>query len=185
MKNEKKTSSDVETSKFLSFVLRHKPEAIGLSLESDGWADIETLLRLAAEHGTPIVREDLLRVVDQSDKKRFTLSPDGLRIRAAQGHSTTQVDIAFTPVTPPEMLFHGTAQRFVESIRNKGLVAGDRQYVHLSHDAQTAETVGKRHGKAVVLTVRSGDMARDGLLFYRSDNGVWLTRDVPARYLDE
>ena len=185
MKNEKKPASDVETSKFLSFVLRHKPEAIGLSLDGEGWAEVDILLRLAAEHGTMVAREDLLRVVEQNDKKRFTLSADGLRIRAAQGHSTAQVDITFTPATPPEILFHGTAGRFMDSIRDKGLLAGDRQYVHLSKDAETAETVGKRHGKAVVLTVRAGDMARDGLLFYLSDNDVWLTREVPSRYLDE
>lgn len=179
----KTRKSDVETSKFLSYVLRHKPESIGLCLDSEGWAEIAALLRLAAMQGNDIPYEQLLRVVAQSDKKRFTLSADGLRIRAAQGHSTDQVAIGYTPRTPPEILFHGTAERFLESIRSSGLVPGDRQHVHLSSDQTTATAVGKRHGKPVVLAIRAATMVQDGFLFYLSENGVWLTRNVPAKYI--
>ena len=185
MKNEKADKSSTEISKFLSYVLRHKPEDIGLSLDKEGWADIVELLRLATKHGAPVTRERLDQVVAESDKKRFALSPDGLRIRAVQGHSTRSVDISFEPLTPPPKLHHGTAQRFLHSIHEQGLVPGERQYVHLSADRNTAFPVGQRHGKAVVLTVNAAAMARDGLLFYLSENDVWLTRAVPAKYLEE
>lgn len=184
-KAPKASKADVELSKFLSYVLRHAPESIGLRLDAQGWADLDELIARAAEHGRRISRERILSVAASSDKKRFGLSQDGRRIRAVQGHSTSEVDISFTPRTPPDTLFHGTAQRFVESIRNKGLVPGQRQYVHLSPDYQTAVAVGGRHGKPVVLTVQAGAMAGDGFLFYLSENGVWLTKEVPARYLEE
>ena len=182
----KKTNAfrDVELSKFLSFVLRHKPEAIGLRLDGEGWVDIQTLLSLAAEHGNIISPEQLEKVVAESDKKRFTISEDGLKIRAAQGHSTKQVDIGFSPKTPPDTLFHGTADRFMNSIRNKGLVPGERQYVHLSSDHETAISVGTRHGNPVVLSINTLQMVKDGFLFYLSDNNVWLTKHVPPEYLD-
>ena len=183
MHKNKTPDTDVEISKFLSYILRHKPEAIGLCLDSEGWAQIDTLLRLATAHGNPISHEQCMRVVAQSDKKRFTLSADGLCIRAAQGHSTGHVSISYAPQTPPEMLFHGTAERFGESIRAKGLVPGQRQYVHLSPDRQTAVAVGRRHGKPLVLTIQAGKMAKDGYAFYLAENGVWLTREVPVAYL--
>ena len=183
MHKQKAPDTDVETSKFLSFVLRHKPEAIGLSLDGEGFAEIDALLRLAAAHGTALTHEQLMRIVADSDKKRFTLSADGLFIRAAQGHSAKQVDLGFAPQTPPDVLFHGTAERFMESIRATGLVPGERQYVHLSLDQTTATAVGKRHGKPVVLAVQAAQMVRDGFLFYLSENGVWLTREVPAKYI--
>ena len=177
--------ADVEISKFLSYILRHKPDAIGLSLDDQGWADIDELLRLSAEHGRSFSRADFMRVVEQSDKKRFAISDDGMRVRAVQGHSAKQVEISFTPQIPPDTLFHGTAGRFLASIRVQGLVPGQRQYVHLSADPATARNVGARYGKPVVLIVRAADMLRDGFSFYRADNGVWLTREVPARYLEE
>ena len=177
--------NDVKISKFLSLVLRHEPEAIGLHLDTEGWADIGELINKAAKNGRELTREDILRVVAESDKKRFGLSEDGLRIRAVQGHSTKAVDIDFVPKAPPDLLFHGTAKRFLESIRVQGLAPGDRQYVHLSADAETATAVGTRHGKPIVLTVRAGAMADAGVLFYLSENGVWLTREVPPQYLEE
>lgn len=177
--------ADVTTSKFLSLVLRHKPETVGLSLDDQGWADIDALLRCSAAHGRAFSRSDLMRVVEQSDKKRFALSGDGLRIRAVQGHSAKEVDIDFVPQIPPDTLFHGTAGRFLESIRAQGLVPGQRQYVHLCADPDTARKVGARHGKPVTLTIRAATMCRDGFAFYRADNGVWLTRQVPAGYIEE
>ena len=183
MQKKNAPATDVETSKFISYVLRHKPEAIGLSLDSEGWAEIGALLRLAAAHGNEISHEQLMRIVAQSDKKRFTVSADGLYIRAAQGHSTEQVAISYTSQTPPEVLFHGTAERFCESIRARGLMPGERQYVHLSSDRATAMAVGKRHGKPVIFTVQAAAMVRDGFLFHLSENGLWLTREVPPGYL--
>jgi putative RNA 2'-phosphotransferase len=125
----------------------------------------------------------LERIVAENDKKRFAFSPDGQRIRANQGHSVA-VDLALAPIQPPQTLFHGTAARYLESIRARGLHSGERLHVHLSGDVATATKVGARHGKPVVLTVRSGDMAAAGHVFYRSDNGVWLTTAVPANFLD-
>jgi putative RNA 2'-phosphotransferase len=175
--------NEVSKSKFLSLVLRHKPEEIGLVLDQNGWASIDELIDLASASGTKLSRPQIESIVANSDKQRFAISPDGMKIRANQGHS---VDIALglAPQTPPEQLYHGTATRFLESIRASGLHSASRQHVHLSSDLATAEKVGSRHGKPVVLTVESGRMARDGHLFYVSENGVWLTDAVPACYLD-
>ncbi|WP_312361665.1 RNA 2'-phosphotransferase [Agrobacterium sp.] len=170
------------TSKFLSYVLRHAPESIGLALDHQGWADIADLLAKANASGTPLDEAGLLAVVAESDKKRFTLSEDGRRIRAAQGHSV-KVDLGQPPVEPPTQLFHGTATRFLDSILQQGLRPGERQQVHLSADRTTALTVGQRHGKPVVLVVDAAQMFADGCRFYLADNGVWLTDAVPFSYL--
>lgn len=169
-------------SKFLSYVLRHKPETIGLALDAEGWCSIDQLIRLAKEQGTGLTRELLLETVATSDKKRFALSPDGSRIRANQGHSI-QVNLNLRPQTPPQILLHGTATRFESSIRAHGLVAGSRQYVHLSADRETALQVGKRYGKPLLLEVEALAMSRSGHEFFMSANGIWLTRAVPAIYL--
>ncbi|MFE0754542.1 RNA 2'-phosphotransferase [Inquilinus sp. NPDC058860] len=174
-----------ETSKFLSYVLRHEPQAIGLSLDSEGWAGIDALIAAAATNGQALDPQLIRAVVDTSDKKRFAISPDGARIRAVQGHSTAEVAIAYAPVEPPEQLFHGTATRFLASIRTEGLVAGSRHHVHLSPDAETATAVGRRHGQPLVLTVAAGAMHRQGFVFHRADNGVWLTKTVPPAFLSE
>jgi len=173
----------VPISRFLSFVLRHNPAAIGLSLDAHGWAEIDELVAKACTHGQAIDRAVLERIVRENDKQRFALSPDGRRIRANQGHSV-DIDLKLAPVGPPERLYHGTAARNLDSIRARGLHSGARQHVHLSIDATTATKVGSRHGRPVVLTVRSGEMAAAGHLFYRSDNGVWLTEAVPSQYLE-
>lgn len=170
------------TSKFLSFVLRHKPEAIGLVLDSEGWAEIDQLIRLANGHGTKVTRELLLETVATNDKNRFALSADGSRIRANQGHSI-QVDLNLQLLTPPHTLFHGTATRFEASIRAQGLVAISRQYVHLSADRETALQVGKRYGEPLLLEVEALAMSRRGHEFFMSENGIWLTRAVPVIYL--
>lgn len=172
----------VETSKFLSFVLRHQPEAIGIQLDEQGWVDVEELLAAAGRQGRQIDRTLLERVVETNDKRRFAFSEDGLRIRASQGHSV-EIDLGLAPVGPPELLYHGTATRFLDSIRAGGLTSGERRHVHLSPDAETAVAVGRRHGKPVVLTVEAGRMHAAGHLFFLSANGVWLTDQVPAEYL--
>lgn len=170
-------------SKFLSYVLRHQPEAIGLTLAQDGWVDIDKLILHANQHGEPLDQALIKQIVASSDKQRFTLSEDGLKIRAAQGHSTQQVDINYPEQTPPTFLYHGTATRFMESIKQNGLIAGSRHYVHLSTDEDTAMTVGLRHGKAIVLKVAALQMYQRGIKFYLAENGVWLTKEVTAEYL--
>jgi putative RNA 2'-phosphotransferase len=174
-----------ETSKFLSYVLRHAPEAVGLSLDSDGWVSIDALIAGAAKDGR-VLDVDLLRaVVDSSDKKRFSISQDGLSIRAAQGHSTPTVKLDHVEKTPPAVLYHGTATRFMESIRAKGLIPGLRHHVHLSESRETAVSVGKRYGEPVVLEVKAQEMHSQGVKFYQADNGVWLTDSVPTEFLVE
>lgn len=170
------------TSKFLSLVLRHRPETIGLTLDPEGWVPVDALLEACRSHGRSIDRALLREVVETNDKKRFSFSPDGTRIRANQGHSVA-VDLGLSPVEPPELLYHGTVAKFLASIRQQGLVKGSRQHVHLSKDEATARTVGKRRGRPVVLVVEAGRMALDGRLFYLSANGVWLTDSVPPGFL--
>lgn len=172
----------VAASKFISLVLRHRPEAIGLTLDAEGWADIETLIRLSQSRH-PLTRALIDQAVATNNKQRFAISEDGRRIRARQGHSI-EVELGLSPVAPPERLYHGTAARSVEAIRREGLSKRQRQHVHLSADIDTATKVGARHGKPVVLTVRAGDMAAAGHSFYRSENGVWLTDAVPPGFID-
>lgn len=172
----------VRLSKFLSRVLRHDPASIGVTLDAQGWADVDALLEGARRAGVPLTREALERVVAENDKQRYALSDDGRRIRANQGHSIP-VDLGLEPVAPPEHLYHGTADRFVAAIRHDGLLPRRRTHVHLSPDEATAARVGARHGRPVVLTIDAGRMQRDGHVFYLSDNGVWLTERVPSEYL--
>jgi len=169
-------------SKFLSLVLRHAPETIGLSLDEAGWANIETLLQQANAHGKRIDREILEKIVATSDKRRFVISDDELRIRANQGHSVN-VDLGLEAIAPPGQLFHGTASRFLAAIQAQGLTPQSRQHVHLSADVDTARVVGQRHGSPVVLRVDAAKMHEAGHVFYRSLNGVWLTQTVPAEFL--
>ena len=173
----------VPTSRFLSKVLRHAPESVGLTLDEAGWVDVEQLLEAARRAGVALDRATLERVVGENDKQRFALSADGRRIRASQGHSVP-VELGLQPRTPPDVLFHGTADRNLESIRREGLRPGRRTHVHLSADEATAVAVGRRHGRPVVLRVLAGRMHAAGHAFYRSDNGVWLTDAVPADQLE-
>lgn len=175
----------IETSKFLSYVLRHEPQAIGLNLDEEGWTDITTLIERAQQSGREIDWELLQQAVDTNDKKRFTISSDGLRIRAAQGHSTGQVKINYEPKYPPEFLYHGTATRFVEPIKKQGLISGQRHHVHLSELIATATDVGKRYGIPHIFIVNAKQMVADGYIFFQSENNVWLTEKVPARYLTD
>ncbi len=175
----------VHVSKYLSYVLRHAPQSIGLTLDSEGWAPIEELIELAARHGRKLRRQDIDGAVATNDKKRFALSADGTKIRAVQGHSTPSVAIQFEEKVPPAVLFHGTATRFVPSILEHGLRPGTRQHVHLSDNAQTAAGVGQRHGKPVVLSVAARDLHAQGGKFYLSENNVWLTEHVPTAYISQ
>jgi putative RNA 2'-phosphotransferase len=171
------------TSKFLSLILRHQPEVIGLRLDREGWANISELIELANKHGRELDRELLKQVVDTNSKKRFSFSDDLSMIRANQGHSVS-VDLGLQPVEPPRVLYHGTATRFLDSIREQGLRPGTRQHVHLSKDAETAMSVGRRHGKPVVLIVDAKALHDAGHKFFLSDNGVWLTHRVPVHFID-
>jgi len=169
------------TSKFLSLILRHDPSKIDLTLDPQGWVRVEDLLvKIPKKFG--LTAERLKELVAMNDKQRFAFSEDGQRIRASQGHSA-QVDLALPPIEPPEMLFHGTATRFLDSILAEGLKPGSRQHVHLSLDEETARKVGQRHGKPVILTLPALDLHRGGRQFYCSENGVWLTHHVPAGFL--
>ncbi|WP_417827109.1 RNA 2'-phosphotransferase [Thalassospira povalilytica] len=170
-----------DTSKFLSYILRHKPDAIGLDLDPEGWANIEELI---AKSDIPLDLDTLREVVSTSDKKRFAISADGLFIRANQGHSIA-VNLGLEPVEPPEFLYHGTATRFLESIRDQGLLPQNRQYVHLSADQSTATKVGQRHGKPVVLTIPALQMHQQGHKFFLAPNGVWLTENVPPKVISD
>ncbi|MDZ5648589.1 RNA 2'-phosphotransferase [Nitrospirillum sp. BR 11828] len=176
------TTDPLHLSKFLSYVLRHKPDAIGLALDPEGWASVDELIAKGNAAGTPFDRDDLLAVIATSDKKRFSLSDDGTRIRAAQGHSVT-VNLNLDPRQPPDVLYHGTATRFVEAILAQGLTPQTRQQVHLSADEVTALKVGKRHGKPALFTVDARRMHDQGLIFQQADNGVWLTDHVPPGFL--
>jgi putative RNA 2'-phosphotransferase len=170
----------VSASRFLSYVLRHNPDAVGVRLDEAGWVDIDTLLAALRRHGRPITPEVLARVVAGTDKQRFQV--EGGRIRAAQGH-TVAVDLRLEPVPPPAVLFHGTVARFLSSILAEGLTPRGRSHVHLSADLHTAMTVGARRGKAVVLRIDAAGMHVAGYRFYRAANGVWLTDEVPARWI--
>jgi putative RNA 2'-phosphotransferase len=171
-------------SKFLSLVLRHEPRVIGITLDQNGWVSVEELLHALATHGKPLAREDLEALVATSDKRRFALNPNRSMIRANQGHSVS-VDLALPPAIPPDVLFHGTVERHLPSIRAHGLVKGKRQHVHLSATRELAVVVGGRRGEPYVLEVDTRGMVTAGLVFYRSVNGVWLTDHVPARFLNE
>ena len=173
---------DRRVSKLLSLVLRHDPGRVGIELDAGGWALVERLLAALAEHGVRMTRADLQRLVRESDKQRFSLDTDRDRIRANQGHSV-EVDLDLRPQAPPVRLFHGTPERNVATILRDGIARRGRHAVHLSADVDTATRVGARRGRPVVLEVDAAGMHRDGHVFTRSANGVWLTESVPAGYV--
>ena len=174
----------VKVSKFLSYVLRHKPDAIGLDLDAEGWASIDELIEKAHQADMTLDRPLIADVVATNDKKRFRLSEDQSLIRASQGHSI-EIDLVLKPVAPPGILYHGTATRFLDSILAQGLLPQARQFVHLSSDAETATKVGARHGAPVVLMVDAQKMADQDLIFFQADNGVWLTAHVPTDFISK
>ncbi|MDY0814204.1 RNA 2'-phosphotransferase [Kitasatospora purpeofusca] len=188
--DEKRT---VRTSRMLSRILRHEPERVGIALDPAGWVRVDVLLGALAARGTRLTRAELDHVVATippcppsgrrgPSKRRFAYSPDGLSIRASQGH-TVAVDLGLAATEPPPVLFHGTATRSLEAILREGLRPMARQDVHLSADSDTATRVGSRHGRPVVLLVDAAAMAAAGHEFRVSANGVWLTDAVPPEYL--
>jgi len=178
------TSKDLKRiSKRMSHALRHKPELYGLTLDRQGWCEIGELIAAFNRQGLSMDRAKLELVVEQNDKRRFAISDDGRRIRANQGHSI-DIDLGYEPVAPPEYLFHGTAEKNITSIREKGLHRGKRHHVHLSPDRETALQVGGRHGRPQVLRIRAKAMQEAGHSFYRSENGVWLAEAVPAAFIE-
>ncbi|MET3896083.1 putative RNA 2'-phosphotransferase [Devosia sp. UYZn731] len=177
-----RTQGMKELGRLLSNVLRHAPERLGITIDEHGWTPVEPLIAHARKAGFKIDRAILERVVAENDKQRFTLSADGQRIRAAQGHSIP-IDLGLPPSEPPEVLFHGTARHNLDAIFAKGLLAGRRRHVHLSLSQETAIKVGGRHGTPVVLRIAAGRMHADGIEFWRADNGVWLTVEVSPAYL--
>jgi putative RNA 2'-phosphotransferase len=172
----------VQASKFLSLLLRHNPGEIGLTLSTEGWARVSDLIRLTEGRKVAFTRELLAEVVRNNNKQRFIFSADGEFIRANQGHSIN-VDLGLTRQVPPDVLYHGTASRFLQSIMAEGLSKMNRQHVHLSHEPDTAVRVGQRHGSPVVIRVNARGMHEAGVAFFLSENGVWLTDSVPAGFL--
>ena len=187
--NTKKTQDEtVEISKFLSLVLRHNPDLIGLRLDSNGWADVDDLIArtnaMRQSHGKPSIdKAKLDEVVRNNDKKRFAYSANGWKIRASQGHSI-EVDLKLSPKTPPEFLYHGTARKNLHAVSIGGLKKMNRNHVHLSDNMATATQVGQRYGYPTVLRIKALEMSKDGHDFFLSDNNVWLTDSVPTKYIE-
>ena len=172
-----------DTSKFISLTLRHKPGTIGISLDEHGWADVQELIAGINASGNHQLDMDLLEEIVRTDEKqRYSFNEDHTLIRANQGHSIP-VDVELEEMIPPAILYHGTGEKYVASIDEQGFIPKSRLFVHLSPDEKTAKKVGQRHGKPVIYTVKSGEMHRDGISFYRSVNGVWLVKVVPVKYL--
>lgn len=169
-------------SKFLSLILRHKPETIGLQLNENGWANVQELISKINQHNTGLDVELLNHIVETNDKKRFAFNEDKTMIRASQGHSV-QVELNLKEMQPPEFLHHGTVQQYIAAIQKEGLKKMSRRHVHLSKDKETATKVGSRRGKPVILTINAAAMQTDGYTFFLSDNGVWLTDQVPVQYI--
>lgn len=169
------------TSKYISLILRHKPEVIGITLDDHGWADTQALIE-GVNRTHPLTMELLEEIVRTDEKQRYSFNADKSRIRANQGHSIP-IDADHAETEPPETLYHGTGEKSVASIEREGLRPMSRLYVHLSPDTETARSVGSRHGKPVIFIVLAGEMHRSGYRFYRSANGVWLTKEVPVRFL--
>lgn len=170
-------------SRYISLILRHKPEAAGITLDEHGWANVDELIA-GVNKTHPLTMEVLKEIVRTDEKQRYSFSEDGTLIRANQGHSIP-VDVELPELEPPKILYHGTGKKYVESIERQGLLPQSRLYVHLSADQETAVNVGQRHGIPVVYTIQAEAMSKDGYLFYRSANGVWLTKAVPVQYLEK
>lgn len=180
--NEKQKKSK---SKFLSYVLRHHPELINLALDENGWANVDELIAKSKRDSYEgFTFEELDEIVQTNAKKRFAFNEDKTKIRASQGHSI-DINLALIPQQPPEFLYHGTAQSNMDSILENGIEKRSRQHVHLSQDKETATNVGMRHGKPIILTIRTQKMFEDGIEFYLSDNGVWLTDHVDPKYISK
>lgn len=172
-------------SKFISMILRHKPQVIGITLDEHGWADVDELIKGINETGEEVEfsKATLETIVKTDKKQRYSVSQDKTLIRANQGHSIP-VDVELEKKEPPKILYHGTGVKSVKAIQEQGLLPMERLYVHLSTDVETATNVGKRHGTPVIFKVNTEQMQKDGYDFFQSVNGVWLTKEVPAKYLE-
>lgn len=170
-------------SKYMCLILRHKPETIGITLDEHGWANVDELIDGIRKDNPGFDLGHLYEIVKTDSKGRYSFNEDKTLIRYNQGHSIT-VDVELEDKQPPEFLYHGTGEKYVVSIDQIGLISKSRLYVHLSTDVETAEQVGKRHGKEIVYQVNSGQMCRDGYKFFLSVNNVWLTKEVPTKYLE-
>ena len=181
--NHKENDSHVKISKFLSLVLRHSPQTIHLNMDKNGWVEINELIHNAKQYKEIYLNTDLIKtIVETNDKQRFIISDDGERIRANQGHSI-KIDLELKSETPPDVLYHGTASRFLDDIMKYGLKPMSRQYVHLSATEEIALEVGKRHGKPIILCINAKEMHEENYNFYLSKNKIWLTNEVPAKYI--
>lgn len=170
-----------ETSKYTSLILRHKPEVIGISLDEHGWANVDELIAgVSKTH--PLDMQSLEQIVASDEKQRYSFNGDHTLIRANQGHSIP-VDVELEEAIPPDILYHGTGKKYESAIDTQGLIPKSRLYVHLTDNRDAARIIGQRHGKPVIYRVKSSNMAADGYSFYRSVNGVWLTKEVPTKYL--
>lgn len=171
-------------SKFLSLILRHKPETIRITLDNHGWTNLNQLIEKSNQYEPEyeLTIKKIIEVVNTNEKKRFTISEDQLYIRASQGHSLN-IDLKLKPSIPPEVLYHGTAERFLSKIMHEGLKPQERQYVHLSANPNTAIEVGKRYGKPILLKIQALLMHKDNHILYLAENGVWLAKAVPAQYI--
>lgn len=169
-------------SKYMSLILRHKPEVIGICIDEHGWANVEKLIQGIAKNNPGFNMEALEEIVKTDNKQRYSFNDDKTLIRANQGHSI-QVDVELEEKEPPNVLYHGTGEKYVTSIDKNGLIPKSRLYVHLSRDIETARAVGKRHGKEIIYSFNSAQMHKDGYKFYLSKNGIWLTKKVPMKYL--
>lgn len=172
----------VRFSKTLSYWLRHRPDEAGLTLDTAGWTSVDDVLGALGRAGLPADIDALLRVVEENDKQRFELSPDLQRIRARQGHSVA-IELDLAPAPPPALLYHGTVERFLDAIMAEGLRKMRRHHVHLSSTLETAQRVGARRGRAIILEIDASAMSDDGAIFFVTENGVWLTESVAPRYL--
>ena len=175
--------TNTKVSKFIALILRHKPETIGISLDEHGWADVKELIT-GVSRTYPLDMDQLEEIVRTDGKQRYSFNADHTKIRANQGHSVP-VDVELKQTDPPEVLYHGTGEKYVDSIRKSGLDPKSRLYVHLSGDIPTARNVGKRHGRPVIFRIDARKMKEDGFIFFLSENGVWLIKQVPVRYLTE
>lgn len=171
-----------EVSRYISLILRHKPEVVGLKLDEHGWVNVDQLIE-GVSRKYMINRSILEEIVETDNKQRYSFNTDKTKIRANQGHSVN-VDVELEEHQPPEILWHGTDKKFVDAINEQGLIPKSRLYVHLSKDPETARQVGARHGESVLYIVGAGQMFRDGYKLYLSKNGVWLTKEVPVKYLE-
>ena len=173
------------TSKFISLILRHKPETIGIFLDEHGWADVQEMIDGINASGSDHLDMEMLEEIVQTDEKqRYSFNEDHTLIRANQGHSIP-VDVELEEKNPPALLYHGTGEKYVSAIDEQGLIPKSRLYVHLSADVTTAKKVGSRHGKPVIYTIDCAKMTAEGYKFYLSANKVWLTKTVPAKYLSK